>query len=118
MRTKPARADRNQRTTGGRPTAAPWMIAAALVVVVLAAYANSIGAGLAFDSRGLVLDDARVHTWSAANLAEIWRHTYWWPVGESGLYRPFTTVSYLINYAVLGHAGPARRVYRTLSMRR
>ena len=31
------------------------------------------------------------------------RHTYWWPYGESGLYRPLTTLSYLFNYAVLGN---------------
>jgi tetratricopeptide (TPR) repeat protein len=30
-------------------------------------------------------------------------HTYWWPNGESGLYRPLTTLSYLFNYAILGN---------------
>jgi protein O-mannosyl-transferase len=30
-------------------------------------------------------------------------HTYWWPYGESGLFRPLTTLSYLFNYAVLGN---------------
>src|SRR5215831_3949719 len=80
-----------------------WVWAAALCALVLAAYANSFGAGFAFDSRGLILDDARVH--STGKIGEIWGHTYWWPVGESGLYRPFTTVSYLFNYAVLGHGG-------------
>ena len=32
----------------------------------------------------------------------ILNHTYWWPRIESGLYRPFTTLSYLFNYAILG----------------
>lgn len=31
------------------------------------------------------------------------RHTYWWPYGESGLYRPFTTLTCLFNYAILGN---------------
>ena len=33
----------------------------------------------------------------------IFQHTYWWPHGEAGLYRPVTTLSYLFNYAVLGN---------------
>lgn len=37
------------------------------------------------------------------NVHLILQHTYWWPTGESGLYRPFTTLSYLFNYAVLGN---------------
>jgi len=88
------------------PRATPaWVLPAGLAALVLVAYANSFGAGFAFDSRGLILDDARVHT--TAHHADIWRHTYWWPVGESGLYRPFTTVSYLFNYAVLGNGSSA-----------
>src|SRR4029453_1288538 len=46
-------------------------------------------------------DDARVHAATEENVALILRHTYWWPVGESGLYRPLTTLSYLFNYAIL-----------------
>jgi tetratricopeptide (TPR) repeat protein len=88
------------------PRATPlWLAPAALALLVLIAYANSFAAGFAFDSRGLILDDPRVH--STTNLADIWRHTYWWPVGESGLYRPFTTVSYLFNYIVLGNGSSA-----------
>jgi tetratricopeptide (TPR) repeat protein len=78
------------------------LIASATVLLVLLAYVNSFGAGFAFDSRGLVVDDSRVHEWSAANLTQIWRHTYWWPVGESGLYRPFTTLSFLLNWSMFG----------------
>jgi len=49
------------------------------------------------------LEDARIQTANAANIDLIVRHTYWWPYGESGLYRPLTTLSYLLNYAVLGN---------------
>jgi hypothetical protein len=69
-----------------------------------AAYANAFGAGFALDNRQLILNDPRVHSWSSANLSLIASHTYWWPYGESGLYRPLTTLSYLLNYALLGNA--------------
>jgi tetratricopeptide (TPR) repeat protein len=72
-------------------------------VLTLAVYANSLGAGFTLDNRGLLLEDPRVQQASAENVGQIFRHTYWWPYGESGLYRPFTTLTYLFNYAVLGN---------------
>jgi hypothetical protein len=71
-------------------------------VAVLAAYYTSLSNGFAGDARGLVIADARVHDASAENIDRIFTHTYWWPYGESGLYRPATTLSYLCNYAILG----------------
>ena len=56
-----------------------------------------------FDNTTLILNDARVHSATVENLELILDHTYWWPYGESGLYRPVTTISYLFNYAVLGN---------------
>jgi hypothetical protein len=70
---------------------------------MIAVYGNGFANGLAGDMRGL-LQDTRVHEVSAENLGQIFTHTYWWPYGESGLYRPFTTLSYLFNYAVTGSA--------------
>jgi len=55
------------------------------------------------DDRGLLVSDPRVHEASAGNIRLIVDHTYWWPSGETGLYRPFTTLSWLFNYAVLGN---------------
>ena len=55
------------------------------------------------DSRGLILLDPRLREATAANIGLIVDHTYWWPNGESGLYRPFATLSWLFNYAVLGN---------------
>jgi hypothetical protein len=78
-----------------------WFVPVALCLLVIAVYANGFGNGIAGDIRGL-LQDTRVHTVSAENLGLTFTHTYWWPYGESGLYRPFTTLSYLFNYAVLG----------------
>jgi tetratricopeptide (TPR) repeat protein len=75
----------------------------ALVIVPVLAYSNSFAAGFALDNKALILDDSRVHAATVENLALIVRRTYWWPVGESGLYRPLTTLSYLFNYAILGN---------------
>ena len=81
---------------------------AALVLLALLAYSNSFSAGFVLDNRGLILNDPRIRAASASNLELIADHTYWWPNGESGLYRPFATLSYLFNYAVLGNgAQPA-----------
>jgi len=77
---------------------------AALCALTIAAYANSFRAGFAFDSRQLILQDPRVHAATADAVGQIVTHTYWWPYGESGLYRPLTTLSYLFNYAILGGA--------------
>jgi protein O-mannosyl-transferase len=73
----------------------------ALAALTVAAFSNSFASGFILDNRGLLLDP-RVHQATAENIALIFRHTYWWPTGEAGLYRPITTLSYLFNYAVLG----------------
>jgi hypothetical protein len=70
---------------------------------VLAAYSNSFSAGFALDNRQLILQDPRVHAATSTNIGLILGHSYWWPYGESGLYRPVTTLSYLMNYAVFGN---------------
>jgi len=75
---------------------------AGLCAITLAAYFNSFQAGFSLDSRGILLQD-RIHAATADNLQLILSHTYWWPYGESGLYRPLTTLTYLFNYAVLGN---------------
>jgi protein O-mannosyl-transferase len=70
---------------------------------VLLVFANSLTGALIFDSKGLIVDDTRVHVASGENIGLILRHSYWWHKGPSGLYRPLTTLSYLFNYAVLGN---------------
>ena len=74
----------------------------ALCLLTLLAYSNSFTAGFALDNQILLLGDARLRKATLENLHLIWRHTYWWPTGEAGLYRPLTTLSYLFNYAILG----------------
>jgi protein O-mannosyl-transferase len=84
-------------------TSRDLLAAAALCALTLAAYSNSFSAGFVFDNKGLLLEDPRIREASAQNLGLIIQHTYWWPYGESGLYRPLATLSYLFNYAVLGN---------------
>src|SRR5436309_1467589 len=75
---------------------------AGLICLTLLAYGNALPTGFALDSRMLVLGDPRIRELNPSNLGLIFQHTYWWPNGEAGLYRPLTTLSYLFNYAVLG----------------
>jgi protein O-mannosyl-transferase len=74
-----------------------------LLLLTWLAFSNSFGTGLALDSQILILHDARIQQATVDNVNLIPRHTYWWPTGESGLYRPLTTLSYMWNYAVLGN---------------
>ncbi len=77
------------------------LIVLGLCALTFLAFSNSFQAGFAFDNRGLLLNDPRIREATSPNAALILQHTYWWPTGESGLYRPLTTLSYLFNYAIL-----------------
>ncbi len=79
-----------------------FLVAAGLCLATLLAYSSSFRAGFTLDNRGLLLEDPRIRQATAENVGLIWQHTYWWPYGESGLYRPIATLSYLFNYAILG----------------
>jgi tetratricopeptide (TPR) repeat protein len=102
---------RERRQSVGQPASAPargnrgrrLLVALGLCAAALLAYANSFGAGFALDNKALILQDPRLRAATPENLDMILRHTYWWPHGEAGLYRPVTTLSYLFNYAVLGN---------------
>ncbi len=87
--------------------AAHLLIVLSLLTLTLAAYSNSFSAGFALDNGMLILQDSRIRAVTPENLNLILRHTYWWPYGESGLYRPFTTLTYLFNYAVLENGAQA-----------
>jgi len=91
-----------------------WRVRAALVAVALAAYANSFGLGLAQDSKAIVTGDARLQAVTGDNLKLILGKNYWWPKSGDGLYRPITTLSLLVNYAVLGN-GPNAAGYHAVN---
>src|SRR5260370_38805751 len=81
-----------------------WMIRAALCGIALAVYSNSFGTGFVFDSAPIVLKDPRIRTVSLENLGLILGKDYFWPHQSGvGVYRPVTTASLLLNYAVLGN---------------
>jgi protein O-mannosyl-transferase len=79
-----------------------WRILA-LWALVAAAYSNSFQAELVFDSAEAILRDARIQAATEQNVRRILTQEYWYNSGASGLYRPLTTLSYLVNYAVLGN---------------
>src|SRR5258708_7372789 len=78
-----------------------------LIVLTLLAFSNSFSAGLALDNQLLITGDPRIREASVHNLSQIFQHTFWWPNGEAGIYRPLTTLSYLFNYAILGNGAQA-----------
>lgn len=81
---------------------------AALWALTLVAYSNSFQSGLVYDNAAIVGKDPRLHALSAENLRLILTGEYWYPRAGNGLYRPFTTFTYLVNYSVLGNgADPA-----------
>jgi hypothetical protein len=75
----------------------------ALWALVLGAYSNSFQAGLVFDSVAVISADARVHAVTPQNLRLILTGPYWHGSTTLGLYRPLTTSSYLLNYAIFGN---------------
>ena len=76
---------------------------AGLWAITVLAYSSSFRDGLPLDSSVLILRDPRVHEVSIDNLRLIAGKEYWYGFTTSGLYRPLTTASYLVNYAVLGN---------------
>jgi hypothetical protein len=72
------------------------------MVLTLLGFSNSFSAGLALDNQLLITGDPRIQEATAHNVSQIFQHTFWWPNGEAGIYRPLTTLSFLFNYAILG----------------
>jgi tetratricopeptide (TPR) repeat protein len=78
------------------------LLLAAITGFTLLAYANSFHAPFLLDNAGIILKDARVHAVTPVQLHRILTGQYW-ETGNTGLYRPLTTLSFLFNYAVLGN---------------
>lgn len=74
-----------------------------LLALVVAAYSNSFHAGLVFDNAGVIVDDPRIRAATLQNCEFIMKGGYWYINATSGLYRPLTTFSYLLNYSVIGN---------------
>ncbi len=93
---------RSAPRSGGRVPPHALVLGAVILAVVLA-YANSLQADFVLDSRALILENPVLRQATADNVAFLLTHDYWQPFASGGLYRPLTTLSYLVNYAVLGH---------------
>jgi hypothetical protein len=107
MRKKPARTPKAAVATHFSRWPHLWKLAL-LWVLVLAAYSNSFDAGFVYDNESAILADARVHEANLHNARRIITEGYWINQPTTDLYRPLTTLSYLVNYAILGNgANPA-----------
>src|SRR5271157_3715075 len=71
--------------------------------LVLVAYSNSFQGALVFDSASVIGRDPRIRQASLENIESILTGGYAYVSSTTGLYRPLTTFSYLLNYAVLGN---------------
>jgi Tfp pilus assembly protein PilF len=79
-----------------------------LWALALAAYSNSFQGGIFFDNIPALLEDPRIRAVTTQNIGAILTEGYWHVAPEVGLYRPVTTLSYLLNYAVFNNrANPA-----------
>jgi tetratricopeptide (TPR) repeat protein len=74
-----------------------------LCLVCVLAYANSFSSGFVADNHYIIQEDPRIRAVTSENVGMIINHGYWFLPPEKGLYRPFTTLTYLFNYAILGN---------------
>jgi len=115
---KPARPQRPPHHT--RRPGVTALCVAAIAIVALAAYANSIKGLLFFDNREIILQnplvqkrrqpapDARED--GTDRVGRIFSTDYWSVHKPSNLYRPLTVLSYYLNYSVSDEAPPAGRL--------
>lgn len=106
-------------------------VAAGLALLVTATFSNSLPCSLAvLDNEPIILRDTRIREATWSNLWLIVTTDYWFPTLHSDLYRPLTTLSYLVDHSVVGnrdnpvgyhlvnmllHAGNATMVYALLA---
>jgi tetratricopeptide (TPR) repeat protein len=92
--------DQSSSRTAGRPL---LFCAATLLLAGLsyAAYSNTFQAAFTRDSGTIILADPRLRAVNHQNVKLIFQENYWWPSAEGGIYRPLTTLSYLVNYSIL-----------------
>ena len=103
LSSKPPKSGESTPAAGGRiGRRFHWLLIGLLCLLTQLVYSNSFRVPMILDAKGLLLQDPRIREATSENVALIFQHTYYWPLGEAGLYRPLTTLSYLFNYAILG----------------
>jgi protein O-mannosyl-transferase len=75
----------------------------ALVGLVLIAYSNASQSDLVFDNASIIGRDPRIRQATSQNIGAIVDGGYRYTNPNDGLYRPLTTFTYLLNYAVFGN---------------
>jgi tetratricopeptide (TPR) repeat protein len=78
-----------------------------LWALVGAAYSNSFQSALVFDGASIVTQDTRIRAATPENIRLIFSEEYWYKGAPSGLYRPLTTFSFLLNYTLGSGEDPA-----------
>ncbi len=78
------------------------LLVAAVIGFAFLAYSNSFHAGFLLDNDPIILKDSRIRSVTSEHVQRILNSEYW-PLGMSGLYRPLTTFSFLLNYTILGN---------------
>ena len=94
------------------PIRARLLLFGLLAVIVLVTYSNSSRGLLLLDNERVILKDTRIRAATLDNIRHILAEPYWQAI-LGGLYRPFTTLSYLFNYAVLGSTTSAEGYHWT-----
>ena len=97
----------------GQPARKRALWLAAVIAFTWLAYSNSFRAPFLLDNDAIVLQDPRVHAVTPVALHRILTEQYW-ATANNGLYRPLDTLSFLFDYAVLGH-GPDPYGYHWLN---
>ena len=83
--------------------------------LLLIAYSNSFQSGLVFDNSSVIGRDPRIRQATSKNIDAILNGGYRPNNPTDGLYRPLTTFTYLLNYAVLGN-GPQPAGYHWVNL--
>ncbi len=82
-------------------------VIAVLGAIVLLAFDNTLRHtdkyGFALDNKFILLEDPRLHEAKWDNVKQVFREDYWFPKAVSGLYRPLTTLTYMVNHSVFNN---------------
>lgn len=86
------------------PATRPIAAILTLGIAIALAYSTSLGTGFTGDGDAIIRRADRVHELRWTNVAQILSTDYWWPWEVTGVYRPITTLSFLLNWSLLGNA--------------
>ena len=79
------------------------LVVLGLAVLVGIAFSNSFQSGFVLDNEFIIQDDPRLRAADWKNLWLVFTQDYWYPRGVGGLFRPLTTLSFLVEYSLFGY---------------